>query len=84
MALTVEGLLYVWGRNDRNQLGLGIAQKKQPIRRLLLKSDKGKTQRAVELPADCCVDRPTVLAALKVPAGEGKHSTRFPFSGIWP
>jgi hypothetical protein len=71
-ALSTEGLLFVWGRNDRNQLGIGsaaAAQKKQqqPIRRILLKSEKGKPQRAIELPADNCVEKPTMLAGLRVP-----------------
>lgn len=75
VALSMDGMVYVWGRNDRNELGIGNAQTKkqqqQPIRRILLRTEKGKTQRAVELPADNCVEQPTMLPGLRVPLQDG-------------
>ncbi|KAL3110199.1 hypothetical protein niasHT_015802 [Heterodera trifolii] len=67
-AISVEGKVFVWGRNDKFQLGLGKTTKKETacqIRTIALKSDKGNAQRSVELPVDNCVERPTIVHGLR-------------------
>uniref|UniRef100_A0A914I8D7 Uncharacterized protein n=1 Tax=Globodera rostochiensis TaxID=31243 RepID=A0A914I8D7_GLORO len=66
-AVSVEGKIFVWGRNDKFQLGLGPTDLKAPgqIRKIALKSYKGTAQRSVELPVDNCVETPSIVPGLR-------------------
>uniref|UniRef100_A0A183CCW1 Rod_C domain-containing protein n=1 Tax=Globodera pallida TaxID=36090 RepID=A0A183CCW1_GLOPA len=66
-AVSVEGKIFVWGRNDKLQLGLGPTALKAPgqIRKIALKSDKGTAQRSVELPVDNSVETPSIVPGLR-------------------
>uniref|UniRef100_A0A915DC45 Uncharacterized protein n=1 Tax=Ditylenchus dipsaci TaxID=166011 RepID=A0A915DC45_9BILA len=64
-AVAADGRVYVWGRNDKNQLGLGILKKpNSAVRRIVFKATKGP--KSVELPDDNHVDVPTVIPGLDV------------------
>ncbi|KAI1732815.1 regulator of chromosome condensation (RCC1) repeat domain-containing protein [Ditylenchus destructor] len=64
-AVTKDGRVYAWGRNDKNQLGLGILKKpNSAVRRIIFKATKGP--KSVELPDDNHVTAPTVIPGLQV------------------
>ena len=63
MAISSCGRLFVWGRNDKSQLGLGFTKKAEIQRKVYLRANKDS--KAVELPNDNCVVKPTPLPGLQ-------------------
>ncbi|KAI6223578.1 hypothetical protein M3Y99_01456700 [Aphelenchoides fujianensis] len=70
IAVGERGETFVWGRNDRNQLGVPpslVSPTQQPAespKRYVLKSGTSNKKRAIELPVSHAVDRPTVIAGV--------------------
>ena len=60
-AFASDGRPFVWGRMDKNQLGLGLGRRKpkSAARRIILKASKGP--KSLELPDDNNVDTPTPI-----------------------
>uniref|UniRef100_A0AC34Q9T5 Uncharacterized protein n=1 Tax=Panagrolaimus sp. JU765 TaxID=591449 RepID=A0AC34Q9T5_9BILA len=64
-ALSSCGRVYVWGRNDKYQLGLGYTKKVE--RKFVLRNNESKT---VDLPDDNCIPKPTPIPCLQVAASQ--------------
>lgn len=63
--MTTDGRVFVWGRNDKNQLGLGILKEtNSTVRKILLKTNKGS--KTVELPDDNNIQFPTLIPGLHI------------------
>ncbi|CAD5226815.1 unnamed protein product [Bursaphelenchus xylophilus] len=74
MAITNRGECFIWGRNDRGQLGVkgsdqssssGDKNDSTP-KRYVLKSSTGNKRRPIEVPVSQCIDKPTVILSLNV------------------
>lgn len=72
-AVTTDGRVFVWGRNDKNQLGLGVVKSPtNAVRKILLKAPKGP--KTVELPEDNNVAMPTLIPGLYLPIHKGSSN----------
>lgn len=68
VAVSDKGDVFVWGRNDRNQLGVPINFNETPPnsvnaspKRYIFKSSISNKKRPIEVPASQCVDKPTLI-----------------------
>uniref|UniRef100_A0A0N5AEV3 Kinetochore-associated protein 1 n=1 Tax=Syphacia muris TaxID=451379 RepID=A0A0N5AEV3_9BILA len=58
-ALSSDGSVYVWGRNDKGHLGVGLDSLSLEAREIVLKTDKGT--RTLQLSSGSCVSKPQKL-----------------------
>uniref|UniRef100_A0A7E4W7S9 Kinetochore-associated protein 1 n=1 Tax=Panagrellus redivivus TaxID=6233 RepID=A0A7E4W7S9_PANRE len=70
MAISSCGRVYVWGRNDKSQLGHGNTKKAETQRKVFLRSNNKQAAKSVELPNDNCIVRPTPLPGLHAAVSE--------------
>lgn len=62
-AVATDGSVFVWGRNDKNQLGVQSAPSPQVTRKLIIKGPKGP--RSIQIAADSpCIAVPTRLPSV--------------------
>lgn len=75
MAVSVEGQTFVWGRNDKNQLGIGLFQKNNAgkVRRIVFKAKSNSSNptnsptKVVELPSnDTNVETATPICGVEI------------------
>lgn len=61
-----NGRIYTWGRNDKNQLGLGLSRKQQnTVRRMVMNARRDKSQ-TLNLPPDNCVEAPSQVPTIYI------------------
>lgn len=73
-AVSDKGEVYVWGRNDRAQLGVPMpaasssgtpaGSANASPKRYIFKSSTSNKKRPIEVPVSQCVDKPTLVSGL--------------------
>lgn len=79
-AITSEGNVYVWGRNDKHHLGIELDVCPAVTRKFVFKTAKGPS-RTLEMPVDnSCLCRPTKFPLLVASPNAGSFFVNFVYS----